>query len=399
METNTEQPKPQPLPPPTPVPINLSAITLTPEQEEGVTKIVDWLGASDSVDLLAVNQSKDEFKLGGYAGTGKTTIIRTILYELAKQFNIEVCAFTGKACHVLQKKGIPSRTLHSLMYDVSEDPNSHETIFTKKDKLESLPDLIIVDEASMVSSDLYRDLKSFNIHCLFVGDPGQLEPVGDNPNLMKEPDYVLSKIHRQAEGNPIISLAQTIRIGGPLARRPDDGRCYVDYKANNLNTPWLRQADQVICAKNKTRTQLNTNFRKLHGFVDKGLLVEGEKLICLRNNMSWGVFNGMIFTVKQILDTEPGWTWKCLVEDEVGRQLTIPIWQQPFRNPEEKVERVPKKVVYCDYGYVITCHKSQGSEWKHVHVIDEWMPPAVWSMQRWRYTAITRAAERLVYSF
>jgi ATP-dependent exoDNAse (exonuclease V) alpha subunit len=105
----------------------------------------------------------------------------------------------------------------------------------------------------------------------------------------------------------------------------------------------------------------------------------------------------MIFFVSKIV-AEYHDKWECHVQDELGKmKYNLPIWKFPFQNDMEKDTYIPKDVVYCDFGYAITCHKSQGSEWPYVIVYDEWMPPKVWDMKRWRYTAITRAADKLMY--
>ena len=366
-----------------------SEITLTEEQQKAVELILAWM----KDDLGARS-----FKLGGYAGTGKTTIIKFIIAELHKQYRIVTCAFTGKACNVLQRKGVDSQTMHSLMYDVDIDDKTGEVSFHKKYTL--LFDLIIVDEASMISTDLYNDLLSFDKKYLFVGDPGQLEPVGDNPNLMAKPDFVLSKIHRQAENSPIITLATSIRQGGPLIVKQVPG-LIIQKKpktiAEGLN------CDQIIVAKNKTRTMFNQAIRASKK-LEPNTIVEGEKLICLRNNRNFGTFNGMILFVKKVYGTvKSRKTWtdciKCDCEDEVGRRYpSLPIWKKPFIDALDEKEYPKSDTVHCTYGYAITCHKSQGSEWSKVFVFDEWMPPQVWNMARWRYTAITRAAKELIYN-
>jgi exodeoxyribonuclease-5 len=135
----------------------------------------------------------------------------------------------------------------------------------------------------------------------------------------------------------------------------------------------------------------------------------GEKVIVLRNNLTFGVFNGLILFIKTIhgaaeVTSKDGNhrypVWHCDCEDEIGNKFTrLPIWQTPITTPFaiKKDTVVPKVVVQITYAYVITCHKSQGSEWDRLLVYDEWMPPQVWDMKRWRYTAITRAAKHLTY--
>jgi len=366
----------------------IPAMILTDEQNLAIETMVKW--ADDDM-------ASQHFCFGGYAGTGKTTVIKTLIATLRNDFNVAVCAFTGKACNVLMRKGIPASTMHSLMYDVVEQDDGSVEFFPKPFIAGEL-DLIIVDEASMVSTQLYNDLMKYDKPVIFVGDPGQLEPVGDNPNLMKQPDFVLTKIHRQAEKSPILSLATAIRNGGPLQAVVSGPELII--KDKKISSPEVLAATQAICAKNKTRHFLNTSIRQYKS-LPAAVVVKGEKLICLRNNSLWNVFNGMIFHVKEIF-SEDGNVWRCNVEDEDGHiHRRLPIWKRPFIDqsfdPKDPALRISKQVVYCDYAYVITCHKSQGSEWEHVWVYDEWMPPAVWDMKRWRYTAITRAANKLTY--
>lgn len=334
-----------------------------------------------------------EFKLGGYAGTGKTTVIKFLLASLRHKYSIVVCAFTGKAVHVLGKKHVMAQTMHSLMYNVI--PQSDGTIkFEKKAFLEADPDLIIVDESSMISTDLYRDLLSFNRRYLFVGDPGQLEPVGANPNLMQFPDMILSKIHRQAESSPIITFANNIRQGGRPVITKVDG---LWIKSKEITSPEFLSNDQVICAKNTTRKLFNDKIR-LFKKLPPSEIVAGDKLIVLRNNISYGVFNGMILFVDEVKGTTfQSWTTNC--HDEVGRKFfNLPIRIDPIINPtNDKNPKIPRGVVWCDFGYAITCHKSQGSEWDNVLVWSEWMHPSVWDNKRWQYTAITRAAKNLTF--
>jgi exodeoxyribonuclease-5 len=129
-----------------PSPQQPQQITLTEEQQKAIDLIKAWF----------IQPEPKEFKLGGYAGTGKTTIIKFLLENLETS-RIEVSAFTGKACNVLQRKGIRiARTLHSLMYDTQVINGAY--IFHLKSRLDMNPALIIVDEASMVSTELYNHL-------------------------------------------------------------------------------------------------------------------------------------------------------------------------------------------------------------------------------------------------
>lgn len=372
-------------------PLETPKITLTEEQCLAVEQITKWFELPTNSPTTGQNHL--EFKLGGYAGTGKTTIIKTIREVLSCRS--VVSAFTGKACNVLQRKGINAQTIHSLIYDCFQDKDGWH--FSKKIHLPYSPKLIIIDEASMLSTDLYNDLKSYRIKLLFVGDPGQLEPVGDNPNLMLAPDYVLSKIHRQAESSPIITLASHVRtgVGACLTHRRLGQSGEVIIRDKKITPEQLLTYSQFICAKNKTRQDINSAVRAYLRYPNQ-LLVVGDKIIVLRNNLSFGVFNGMILFVDEIRnDLAEHWEVKC--HDEVNNTHFIDVWKHPFKTALKKDEYIPKCYVYCDFAYAITCHKSQGSEWDKVVVWDEWLPPSVWDMKRWRYTAITRAAKQLLY--
>jgi exodeoxyribonuclease-5 len=360
------------------------SIELSEEQRVALNQIIDWLK----------NQSatKPIFKLGGYAGTGKTTLIREVQRELSDDMVTIVVAFTGKAVHVLQKKGLRATTIHSTIYNVDiKKDGTYE--FYLKSRLDGNPDLIIVDEASMISTELYQDLLSFGIPILFVGDPGQLEPVGDNPQLMVKPDFVLNTIHRQAAQSPIITLANNIRMGGLFQVAPNQDKALIKQKAK-FSVEVMFPFSQVICAKNATRTKLNAEYRRAKSFPAMSLAPD-EKCIVLKNNRNFGVFNGMIlYYVKTHQETYS--TWVCDFVDELGNVYPkLPVWKKPFQGELKKGEYPTNREVWMDFAYAITCHKSQGSEWNSVLLYDEWMPPQVWDMRRWRYTGITRAADSI----
>ena len=151
-------------------------INLTDRQKWALHKIV-----------TGVRDKKLEQTLGGYAGTGKTCLIKYLIQFFPRY---AVAAFTGKAANVLRKKGVMASTIHSRIYkptfengivyfDINPDPECEG---------------FIIDEASMVSQEIYEDLKSFQMPMIFVGDHGQLEPVDSKLNLMESPDYTLEEI-------------------------------------------------------------------------------------------------------------------------------------------------------------------------------------------------------------
>ena len=347
-------------------------------QQEAIDGLVDWTGDDEHEDRVMT--------LGGDAGTGKTTVIRELVNRLGY---VSVAAFTGKAASVLRNKGVHATTIHSLIYRY----DSYREEFVLRGSIEPEPNLIIIDEGSMVNMDLFRDLVSFGYKLLFVGDPKQLEPIGDNPNLMKELDFTLDEIHRQAAESPIIQFSQVAAQGLPFQTGSIGDELNI-CPAAKFTPEAVLEHDHTICGFNKTRTNMNTAVRHL---LNRTKTVElGEKMICLQNNHNQGVFNGMMATVIAILD-ETATYIKAEVEDEIGTRIVVKMLKAQIGAPQKVNARQKNygELTLWDYGYVTTCHKSQGSEWDKVLVYEELWD--VWDPRRWRYTAITRAANQLTY--
>jgi len=352
------------------------SIVLTESQEHAVSQAIEAFERGDPL-----------FRIGGYAGTGKTTIAKEIVARMPGA--VEVCAFTGKAANVLHQKGLQgARTIHRTIYDYDE---RFET-FVRKPALHAKA--ILIDEGSMVSDVLWEDLQQFGLPIIVIGDPGQLEPVGNDPRLMHDPDIVLEEIHRQAAESQIITLANHIRKGGHIQRGEwRDVQVLPKYLANND----LLWADQVLCGYNATRVQVNNFIRHELGYAGDSVVVEGERIICLQNNRELGVFNGQMFIVDQIIK-EDKYRIEAKVIGDDGQSRKMDLWPGHFGLEQKIGFDVLRKVrdrVVADYAYGITTHKSQGSEWAKVIVLDEQC--SVWDPVRWRYTAITRAASELHY--
>jgi exodeoxyribonuclease V len=272
--------------------------------------------------------------------------------------------------------------------------------FSKRPSLDRNIDTLIVDEASMVNQWVFNDLLSYGKPILFVGDHGQLEPIGENPNLMKDPDVRLEKIHRQAESNPILRLAAAWREGREAqvfeaieskGRWQDaKGHCIVT-RAKDFDS-FARSGMQLICGFNKTRHRLNQLVRHHKDFGGRVPCV-GEKVICLQNNKAFQIFNGQQATVLEAWKAH-GKTVDLELEMDDGRVVTAPCMAGQFGADSMK-EHKDKKIALFDFAYCITGHKSQGSEWPGVVVLEEIM--SSWNPRRWRYTTTTRARDRLVY--
>jgi len=261
--------------------------------------------------------NKQFITLGGYAGTGKTTLIailRKLLFKQDPKLKVAFAAFTGKAARVLKNylkendvlyKGDSIGTIHSLIYSVIE--NEQHEIIGWKNKEELKVDLIIIDEASMVDQKIWLDLLSYNIPILAVGDHGQLPPVNGQFNLMENPEIKLEEIHRQVADNPIIKLSiearkyGRIKVGnyGKGVRKLSKN----DPESQEIIENYLQQYNQdtlILCGYNNTRIKLNNYLRTLLGF-ESALPQAGDRVICLRNKQQKAIFNGMLGTLQSFV--------------------------------------------------------------------------------------------------
>lgn len=374
----------------------MTEITLEKEQQAAVDAIYSWYTSQ---------RRQPRFVLAGLAGTGKSTIVNFVIKALDNPL-VAYATYTGKAALVLRRKGIPCRTIHKLIYTPKEDDKGN-LIFELVDELDSPYDLIVVDEASMVDSEIRSHLESFNVPVLYIGDHGQLPPIkGQAENLLTQPNIKLEKIHRQAEGNPIIKLATMARRGIkiPFAKY-GDGIWKVH--SHQIRDSHLLEADQVLCGKNKTRIALNKRMRAALNFKDpEGVFFSipqvGDKIICLKNNWNKGLVNGLVGVTTGIKPFLPRKEEEMQFKDfdalefmdEDGNPFTNILFE-PTSFLVEKPEINKMGFEYFDYGYAITVHKSQGSQYVNPVIYEEWLgDPSFHS--KWLYTAITRASEKLI---
>jgi exodeoxyribonuclease-5 len=356
----------------------VTTIDLSHEQQIALDKIIKWRASNPRGDL-------QYFTLGGLAGTGKSTLIA---YLAQTWPDVAVMAVTGKAAHVLCSKGVDARTVHSRIYYPRQGLAG--TRFCRLRHLEGAQSLI-VDESSMVDHVLMQDLLSFWLPILFVGDHGQLEPIGTSAGLMKSPNVRLETIHRQAKDNPIIRLAMDFRDGQrPRNGKDAGGRLILTSRAdfNRFVSPDF----QIICGFNKRRHDVNARVRQVLG-TGSALVVPGEKLVGLKNNPNLGIFNGQQVTVLDIVGERRG-VIDLEVETDDGQIFLLPCLAAQFGRDAIKNHK-DRRVALMDYGYCLTAHKAQGSEWASVLVLEEISPH--WDARRWRYTVATRAKERLIY--
>ena len=363
--------------------------SFTPHQDSALKAVADWLKAKPGK-----NGTPPVFRLFGYAGTGKTTLARHIADGVDGE--VKFAAFTGKAALVMRNKGCDNAsTIHSLIYRARESGVEQPSFELWDDAPASKAKLIVIDECSMVDAEMGRDLMSFECPLLVLGDPAQLPPIqGGGFFTDCEPDVMLTEVHRQAQDDPIIRMSMDVREGREL----DIGRYGESQVVSRaeLDPDRVMSADQVLVGRNNTRRSYNMRVRQKQHIEDP-LPVAGDKLVCLRNNRKKGLFNGGLWSVKERGARKTGiMTMRLMPDDETAtRGVKVSLRPECFTGGIEKLDW-PRRKPYdeFDYGYVLTVHKAQGSQWDDVVLFDESFAFPD-SRERWLYTGVTRAAKKL----
>jgi exodeoxyribonuclease-5 len=406
-------------------------VNWSPQQEAALKAVAAW---------IADKSGPQVFRLFGFAGTGKTTLMR----HLAEGVDGLVLfgAFTGKAALVLRQKGCTgASTIHSMIYTSQEKSRlrllelegqlfniegspaigtGHKVARLKDEiaeerkrlgqpsfKLNPCSDaanaaLIGLDEASQVNEPLGRDVLSFGKKVLVLGDPFQLPPVyGGGYFTDAKPDVMLTEIHRHALDSPVLALATRVRMGESIHTGWFSGESCV---TDDISPEEVLACDQVIVGRNATRRASNRRMRQLLGKsydihatmpqVEHIYPVRGDKVVCLRNNHELGLLNGGLWTVDRVGSVDDDRVEMDVIGED-GATLNVTAHAHHFQGRELDLPWFERKdAEEFDYGYALTCHKAQGSQFNSVVLFDESACFRA-DARRWLYTGITRAVERV----
>lgn len=389
------------------------SVILTKKQEEGL-----------KISIQRYLDGEKYTVISGYAGTGKSTLVKFITQSLPNinpDTDVVYATFTGKAAQVLMSKGNKNAmTLHRLLYESIPKPDG---TFLRRPHLTIDFPIVVVDEVSMAPIEMMNLLFNHNCYVICLGDPFQLPPINkDSDNhLLDNPHVFLDEVMRQAKESEIIRLTMDIREGKELSNF--DGKDVKVYDQQILNTGMLLWADQIISGTNRTRIDINNQIRQL---LERGNNPEdGDKVICLRNYWDdWAdngdyLVNGTIGYLKNVYSSfnviPPYFGGKTI---DVTRADFISDTDADYGNLQMDTQEIltgerclDNKTIYrlmksrryahlvpmeFTYGYCITCHKAQGSQFNKVLVIEEGFPFNKEEHARWLYTACTRSVEKLV---
>lgn len=388
----------------------------SPKQDDALLAVARWLQCPNGQQV---------FRLFGYAGTGKTTL--AVHFANGCEGRVLFAAFTGKAASVMRQRGCrDASTIHRLIYTptvkssvrllelrealIGTDPEEKmlrdkilaEIVALEKElkrpsfvlNLDSDlrgAKLLIIDECSMVGKEMAEDLLSFGVPILVLGDPAQLPPVRSTGYFTDaQPDRMLTEIHRQAAESPIIQLATAVREGRAIAHGTHGDSLVARW--GSLGPEAVMGHDQILVGRNATRRACNTRTRALLG-KEGALPTNGDRLVCLRNDHEVGVLNGEIWRVDRCDVLSSDLLSAQITNVEEGMVIDCEIHRHHFEGRELGYFEARSALEF-DYGYALTTHKAQGSQWGSVIVFDE---SACFKNdnRRWLYTAITRAANRI----
>ena len=388
-------------------------IELNTEQVYAIYELEHWWHSRD-------NQL---FQITGGPGTGKTTLVRYFIERLGlKLENVLFVAYMGKAASVLQRNGLPAKTIHSAIYDYVEkldrDENGHIIIkengkpklkhfFELKDHISKKIKLIVLDEASMVDEPIGKDLMSFNIPIITLGDLDQLPPVFGKPFFLQNPNVRLKQIMRQAEGNPIIWLCQQVLAGKELKYGVYGNSSII--KKSEITDYHFKNTDMIITGTNRLRYNINNYCREyIKGIKRLEYPHIGEKVICRKNNwnqcLKGGIYltNGTTGFVDDIyrdsynkktmkMDFRPDFTKSVFrnIEFDYKHMYAIP-------GQEDKDNNFGFFYDKMEYAYAITCHSSQGSQYGKVMYMHEDFMRDPEDRKKLIYTALSRAIESVI---
>ena len=407
-------------------------------QEKAIELAELWYKARTENNYL--NRVPQVFEITGPAGSGKTSIIYGLVERLGLDIKKDVLflALVGQAAFVMRTKGLNAQTIHSAImaaHDVGVKDIEGKFVLDEKGKAITYREwtsksglalseikkmkLVVVDEGSMVTKELRRHIERLGLPIIVLGDLDQLPPVFGDSAFLQEPDVRLTKVERQSGDSAILQLADMARSREeiPLGVYGDKKEGLV-ITQDKVTDDMLRDADIIICGTNKMRNVINNRVREIYGF--KGLLPNvGEKIVFRKNN--WNaktlekipITNGLQVLVEKTYYDNFAYKTKSeydnlfVIDALPNVDGATCIFKQLKMDREyfmqgcssDKMSKMGgysqfSKGEKAEFGYAITCHMAQGSQYKKVLIFEEVLNYQL--HHKWLYTAITRAVDEVI---
>lgn len=268
-------------------------------------------------------------------------------------------------------------------------------------------DVLVIDEASMVGETVGMDLARTGSRLIYIGDPAQLPPVGAKPSrdAMGKPHHLLTQVHRQKGDSDVLKLATRIR-------KAEHPRVDATKPKRLLR---LEDYDQVLCWRNATRERVNAEIRRRLGRANAMMPEPGDKLVCIKNTKPrdeeqrrWMNGEQTLVLGAELTKHEDSIALWLRDDEGIEHEVFSPIATLGGHRAEQ--EYLDRSWGSSDpafaYGFALTVHKSQGSEWPTILLVDETndmiavaarregRPKALEQARQWLYTGITRASDR-----
>lgn len=373
------------------------------QQREAIEKAVAWYYDTSY-------NKKNYFIITGYAGTGKSSTVNTLIQILGlPSYSVLFAAYTGKAALILRMKGNVANTIHRTFYNIFKLNGQY--FFRVKNSLPSMIKLIVIDEFSMINDKMINDILSFGLPVIFLGDEGQLPPIIGNNTFISNKENIdarLTEVMRQDSASGVLELATMARNGEIIKPGIYKNSRVLYLKDVESN---IEDYDIILCWRNSTRKLFNQAVRKKLGY-NTTYPVKGEKIIGLKNNYYHQIdYEGIpIFPANGL----PSTTLDDFVKSKDDRFIRLK-YRPDFINDDDgpffdslchcdyfdQYERDIEKetvvfeqdgeddIVHLDFGYCLSTFRAQGSEYKHGLFLDEFKGPQE-VYNKFVYTGLTR---------
>lgn len=388
-----------------------------PDQQAVIDAAVNWYN----------NSSEQVFQFSGGPGTGKSFTLNKIIHALGIPYHdVMAMSYIGAAAIVMRLKGFTNaKTMHSWLFDPIEEIMKDDSgapimdplynrpkvkrSFIEKDFIDENIKLIVIDEAGSMPLKYKRVIEKHGIKIIATGDVDQLPPVQDTPAyLYTGKVYRINQIMRQAENSSIVYLSRRALQGLPIHTGFYGDSLVIT--EDDITEKMVLNSDVIICGKNYTRDYWNRKIRQELLHINSPTPMFMEKVVCAKNNWNIEVSgislaNGLPGRVVNNpdpsgFDSDTNTFTMDFLPDMLGEPFKGLHASYDYMVSDHERRNSLKSDRYCfgekfEFGYALTTHKAQGSQWANGIYFEEFLQPSI--NNNLHYTAISRFSNTLIY--